>query len=374
MCLYRTFIYRQPLLPENWRDIVDYLEILPDIIRADSELVYWIQQWEQHANKTISEAISDSLNELRTDITIAENYLPGTDRSELETSYEQLARMIGCLDKETSGSAPKTALLAAYIASLYEKRPYEGIVRASNLQGSDTDTIATMAGAIMGITAEEDPPEYVRDIEYIEKMASDMYQVSQGKSIDNHSYPNLGSWRPPNSNIDTIGKLRDDWYMPGLGRVTEEEELPPRKEDNGTIWQWFKLEFGQSILVKRRANVRALKDDVLPVRKIMQDTAVQPVQGRMDDVIDGSQTKDSKVVNENQATTLDAATDQIIRGEFDNAEIGKLLKQLAVQEAGLEKVIAYASIVAKAWSARVARSNRSRKSDQDSSSNRSQSA
>lgn len=50
-----------------------------------------------------------------------------------------------------------TAVLSLWIAHVYQGDPLAGLRLAAGLLGSDTDTIATMAGALLGAVASEDP-------------------------------------------------------------------------------------------------------------------------------------------------------------------------------------------------------------------------
>lgn len=71
--------------------------------------------------------------------------------------YEQVEKLndnclkaLNCFDKNVSGSSTVAAAVAIYQASAYLHDPVHGIVRLAFAKGSDTDTNASMAAALLG--------------------------------------------------------------------------------------------------------------------------------------------------------------------------------------------------------------------------------
>lgn len=62
-------------------------------------------------------------------------------------------------------------MLSPWTAHIHQDDPVGGTRLAANLLGSDIDTVATMAGALLGAVAVDDPPEPVLDAELIVKEA-----------------------------------------------------------------------------------------------------------------------------------------------------------------------------------------------------------
>jgi ADP-ribosylglycohydrolase len=170
MCLREATVGIKIPGPSDWHSILENLKLIPDLIHSDEELVlYWLPNLEKETGHKVEDAIYQSISELREDIRAAEtilNITEGYDR--LDASYAQLARRIRCLQDSDVGSAPKTALLAAYLSHVFKDHPHDALTEAVNLIGTDTDTISTMAGAIMGTMATTDPPESVIDKDYLE--------------------------------------------------------------------------------------------------------------------------------------------------------------------------------------------------------------
>jgi ADP-ribosylglycohydrolase len=370
MCLWNVMLAMQVPDPSDWLAIMDELKELADLIRSDEDLsLYWLPHWESVTGQTVESALHKVLNELKDDIDTARRMLENSHSDyEAGKSYSRLAEEIGCLKNETVGSAPKTALLASYLSYAFAKRTHEGIIESANLIGSDTDTIATMAGAIMGVVAESEPPEEVRDLDYFKKVAEALSKMSDDEEVPSHPYPDLISWKPPASQIDTMGKLGDRWVLQGLGEAIPIDDPVTKEGKNPTIWQWFRLDFGQTVLVKRRQEVKVLSNESLLVKPPLLDTGVQPsliAKGTSDsgpkDALDeqGNPNRSQAVDQQGkQYESIDIATDRVISSGFQPEIVGSMLMKLAEQEDGIEKSIAFAAIVAKARQARIKREKR----------------
>lgn len=350
--------------PSQWRSILEQLRELPDIICSDEDIMfYWFPTWEKKAGKSLMSAIMQAITEMQEDISLAKKELLGKAKND-EEKYNDFVRTIGGLKKESSGSATKTALLASYLSNLYRNRPHDGLIVAANLLGSDTDTIATMAGAILGLVAANNPPEPVADMEYLIKEADRMYDISQNRKTDNYAYPDMLYWKSPAKQLDTIAKYNGKWVAQGLGEVTPAEIAAKKEGSNPVVWQWFCLEYGQTILVKRRAKPKTFTEECLPVRITTQgiETKARVVCSRKDKQNMGNKISkqaelwgEEKLVNSHneENMTVDTATDKVICSGFEEEIVGKMLMKLVEQKDGIEKSIAFAAIIAKAKQARM---------------------
>jgi ADP-ribosylglycohydrolase len=90
---------------------------------------------------------------------------------------EEVLRDLGCVDSPVSGAGTVTALGAVYIASRAAARPMSGLLMAAFLRKADTDTLASMTGALLGALH---GPQWlgsltaVQDAEYLLAMGSDL--------------------------------------------------------------------------------------------------------------------------------------------------------------------------------------------------------
>lgn len=57
---------------------------------------------------------------------------------------------LGCFDKRKNGAGNITAVASIYLFSKYASEPRNGIIEASQLKNADTDTLASMTGALIG--------------------------------------------------------------------------------------------------------------------------------------------------------------------------------------------------------------------------------
>ena len=95
-----------------------------------------------------------------------------------------------------------------------EPRPAGAMRIAANALGTDTDTIATMAGAILGATAEADPPIDVLDAAVFRSEARRLVRIASGEDPPSHEYPDLLHWSAPKTRADALARSKDG----GLGR------------------------------------------------------------------------------------------------------------------------------------------------------------
>ena len=82
---------------------------------------------------------------------------------------------------------------------------------AANELGTDTDTIATMAGAILGAATEADPPVEVLDADLFRSEADRLAEIAGGGKPPNHAYPDLLHWSAPMIRADagTPGEIHE---------------------------------------------------------------------------------------------------------------------------------------------------------------------
>jgi ADP-ribosylglycohydrolase len=107
---------------------------------------YW-PSWTDAANtKEYRNLWNKSVSELHGHLDVAAE---GLVTGALDFDEEVLGR-IGCFDKKINGAGTVAAAAAIFLASKYAVSPMEGVARAALAKGADTDTIASMTGAIAG--------------------------------------------------------------------------------------------------------------------------------------------------------------------------------------------------------------------------------
>ncbi|MDA8043358.1 MAG: ADP-ribosylglycohydrolase family protein, partial [Pirellulales bacterium] len=147
---------------------------------GDQNISSWIDDWEGgkengNGNGNFSTIFTQTRREAYKHISAIGKYI---DRSTRE--YYSL---VGALDPSTKGSGIATVCAALYVFLRHLDDPHEAIYDAVNQIGSDTDTIASLAGALVGAhLGKSAVPEHlyqrVQDRAYLERMASHLFFIA----------------------------------------------------------------------------------------------------------------------------------------------------------------------------------------------------
>ncbi|MGK5637153.1 ADP-ribosylglycohydrolase family protein [Streptomyces sp. URMC 126] len=243
--------------PERWRAAIDWLEQVPDVIAEDDELAYlWLPGWSAAAGTDFPSAANTVADECRTALEVLDTTTPLTAES-----YATLVERWGGFRDATRGSGTVTTLLAAVLAHAYADAPEAGLLLAANTLGSDTDTIATMAGALLGAVTAAPPPGAVQDAQIIDSEARRMWDISQGREAGTFAYPDLLRWSPPKATLDLVGRTPMGPALAGLGPLTP---TGTQAASHQATYVWGTLPFGQNVLVRARPDLRPLDEKLLP--------------------------------------------------------------------------------------------------------------
>jgi ADP-ribosylglycohydrolase len=343
--------------PAEWASLGSVVNMLPRVVEQDSDLrTFWLPTWERESSATIQVAAGlvyeEWMNVSSEAVAFCQEGIP----------YRSLVERLGGLKPEERGSGLKSALFSLCAAWMFREADANmGLAEVSNVLNSDTDTIATMAGALLGAVEGQAPPDgSIQDRGYIEFEARRLHEISRRRAATSFSYPDLLYWQAPRTPLDTIGIVGEQSALSGLGHV---EPLGPvhGSKQSDTVFQWFRLPFGQTVLCKRRSSPRELPPTALPanasqdgagrvnsrVAMLEPDLFALPVGAEVASDL-GSPTPDAH-------TSLEDLTDAAIQSGFDARIIGKHLVGFAESENGLELAVAYAAIVVKAKRARLKR-------------------
>ena len=251
LVLARTMDSQECPRPSDLQWALEVAGRVPEIMRSDTEVGnYWLGAFERESGafkEAWSRSVAESTDVVRIARRVAEDGF-GRDR------YEELVDRLGLRTPEQRGSGILTAVAATALLWC-EPRPQEAIRIAANALGTDTDTIATMAGAILGVTSESDPPVEVMDASLFRAEAARLSKISEGGEPVGHEYPDLLHWAAPKTRADSLSRLAGgELYVPGLGRA-EAIGRPIQSPRKQFKWQWLKLMTGQTLLIKRRARL-----------------------------------------------------------------------------------------------------------------------
>lgn len=323
----------------SWEDGgVRVSELLMETIASDQHLnEFWRPTWEKSAGRSISDAIREVEDEWRVACSVARSI--NRTQGGLIHRYRSLLDKLGGYDAAERGSGLKCTMYALSAATWADSdKPLAEIATVAAELGTDTDTIASMMGAILGAITSEEAPKSIQDRDYIEREAYRLYMVSLGLSDEDFIYPDLLFWQPPKSGSDTVTCSEGVTALHGLG-VAQEIGDPVFLPGKDIAYRWFSMWFGQTVLCRHRWS--GLEGDVSrkspgPTFELApQEESRQPV-----------------VLVSEKIDDIDALSDMIIRSGFDAGKFGSALLALVNDEMAIEKAISLTAIVVKAKKAR----------------------
>ena len=263
-CVGRALVSGEVAMHTVLEDAIQVASRLPELIASDRELTFWRVAYEEAAGD-FGEAWATALSAARDATSMAAACDGGTG----EERYRSIVDGLKLRDPARRGSGMLTAVAAAALAWC-EPRATEAMRIAANTLGTDTDTIGSMAGAILGATTDADPPVDVLDGDLIRADAGRLADLAIGGAPANHQYPDLMTWHPPKSRADALACARDgDLVVRGLGRATE---LDPSQDlaAHGFRWRWVRLHSGQTLLIKGRERLPDGGDATTPSVEIQR--------------------------------------------------------------------------------------------------------
>ena len=179
----------------------------------------------------------------------------------LDEVYAGVVERLGLRAGHQRGSGILTTVAAAALAWAAHGDAHGSVVAAANAVGTDTDTIATMAGALLGACdTAADPPEEPLDSACLLREADRLTAISRGEPTNGHSYPDLLTWAAPKSQADALVSHNGDLVVEGLGPVTPLETEPVYTPRGDFAWQWVRTHPGQTLLIKRRPELKAMRE------------------------------------------------------------------------------------------------------------------
>ena len=216
----------------------------------------WIGLWEDAARKSFRDGWHGAIRELHQAISDAEACIGSAKHTDV--TYKGIIERLGLTDPRQRGSGILTTVAASALAAV-ARDALEAVVVAANAVGTDTDTIATMAGALRGACNDAgQPPEQPLDSDYLHREALRLAALGRGEPVDGYSYPDVLTWTAPKSQADALVSDDGGLTVEGLGPVMELGADIVRAASNDFGWQWVITAFGQTLLIKRRLNLPTL--------------------------------------------------------------------------------------------------------------------
>ncbi|HEV3070111.1 MAG TPA: ADP-ribosylglycohydrolase family protein [Solirubrobacteraceae bacterium] len=356
-CLDATLRSGSILGPGEWAKIADQAAArVVELAHDDHRLAeVWLGAWEDHSEQTFAEAVTQTVGELQDALKLCTTVL-------IEDQKAAYARAVEALDArgEERGSAIKSAALALLAAHLYQGRPEEALIRCANELWTDTDTIATMAGALLGLTAGDEPMGAIADRDVTVMEADRMAAIAEGQTVPSFPYPSLVTWSSPKAQLDSVVADGDQLQLAGLGPAGVVEQVFRDTGKTPSTWEWLRLWFGQQVLIRRRPRPGPLSESHRVQQMPSYLIAPPPPQdtGQLSLRDDPSPTRITPNRPALDDRDLHELTEYVIDSGFDEHVIGEALLMLARRPGGINDAIGFAAIIAKAAATRQDRERR----------------
>lgn len=269
--------------PDRWDRMARFLECIVDMPAADSLLAErWLPRWQEESARSWEEGIGEAIAETARQLEIAAHAADDDDGTD---SYGRLVADLGGQDATTRGAGNLSAVLSLWIAWQGRADPEGAIRAAARLFGSDTDTIASMAGALIGVIANDDPPGELQDRDLLTREASRLANLSARRGGESFPHPDPLHWQPPASQSDALGLLDGEVCVAGLGPARVVGEPKRGEGKNPGLWQWVETAYGQTLFIKRREQLRKLPDNARPRRRASSERSVGQASLLDDDAV-----------------------------------------------------------------------------------------
>ena len=160
----------------------------------------WFQAADDATNGEYQRIWDETCREMRD---LLETARKGLEAGALADDHAVM-KELGCFGRN-KGAGTSSAAVAAYLVARHAAQPTQGILRAAFEKGADTDTLAAMAGGLMGCLAGVEwlPPSWfhVQDAEYLRSIAS---RVASGP--DGADHQPVGTPTRPQSIFSDLGR------------------------------------------------------------------------------------------------------------------------------------------------------------------------
>ncbi len=348
---------------ESLKSFISVIQKVPLILKTDFQLAsFWLPTWERNTGKSFQEAIDEVCFEVEENI---EKIIKIENKKGAEL-YRTILEELGCHIPKYRGSGLKTALAASVLAAVSQEEPIESVLTwIVNELDIDTDTIATMFGAIVGALENRSPEWDLQDREYITFEARRLAKIAYGEKESSFDYPDPSRWLPPTNQSSAVIKTLNGLSLRGLGEL---KPISETYEQGNFVWQWFSLPHGQTVLAKYKKNIEVTDSKELAIhgdnKKYSEEKIVeiknspepkQPELGFGGDHIDKETLLKKYEQESSQFGIIDRYTDEVIHSNFQNEVIGYYFNKLIEESLSLDNAIAFSAIIAKAKLARIKR-------------------
>jgi ADP-ribosylglycohydrolase len=248
--LWGALLYGKALLVLfNWSGagVAEFLDSLEnfvekvDLVELNGGMDSWLIRWQERTGRPFSDAFEDTRHEVS-------DFLSQI-REAPQRPLEETLRNLGCFSAATRGSGTATVAAALAIFARYGGNYERAVLKAVNMFGSDTDTIAAMTGSMIGVLGgQEGIPELwanrMQDYRYFIRTAEAMTRISMREATANDLLVDHGRYEVERQDRDIVLLTRNREVQKGLrvmhpvfglGWVEEVRSQVIRRQGGGTM-------------------------------------------------------------------------------------------------------------------------------------------
>ena len=225
-----------------------------------SESAGLLSKWREEAQRAYEAPFDQLWSKTESEmLALLEKSLGGIKAGAISVDSKILGDL-GCFDRSISGAGTVCAAAAIYIASKYAPDPQNGVVEAASSKGADTDTLASMAGGLLGVIAGIEWLQRYRNQLQDERYITDLAQRLQAAEYDQALTTEISKLTvKPGAAVDRFlnklpDRVTDDIFELPDGRKASIKEIVPvgtRSQNlHGRQWK-LNTEDGQSLYIKK---------------------------------------------------------------------------------------------------------------------------
>lgn len=216
------------------------------------EIKQWANKWTRETGINFITPYNETIEEVLAYLRILYTQI----NAKYPESDKEILNKLGCYNPKTKGSGISTVIGGIYLALKYIDEPKKGIIKTVNLIGTDTDSIASFVGGILGSVHGQNviPNKWkeVQDYEYFDLISERIYNIG----FEDKSEPKTTWHREADLKLNTVTldalksqkyKTEDTiHYLPlGKGKIQEKNVVDSFKEGKKSVIYKVKFIEGQ---------------------------------------------------------------------------------------------------------------------------------
>lgn len=178
---------------------------------------------------------------------------------------DEVLKKLNCFDYKMNGAGTVAAITAIYFSSRYAPNPMSGLIKAATTLGTDTDTIASMTGALLGLINGCDwlspLSTKLQDAKYIEHITNNLCSgiILEDNINKDFQFPDLKNWVDKMINSSANSNITLPDKRPAVIKSIS-EQIGKSKNYKVEFRKLF-CEDGQTIYIKKISKVKFIPNN-----------------------------------------------------------------------------------------------------------------